>query len=128
MAPETAYTNDLDQNIEDGDSMVVDEKFFVDYVVPTPPSTKPPPKYKSWIVVLSLVYPTLWIMTLSGFTTWLVDTFRLHLNTAIFIQLCLVVFVLIYAGVDVVVFFCRVKIRDEWYGLGRLMADPYRVR
>lgn len=114
--------------LEEGLQASTEAGSFVEYVAPPKPSVRRPPKYKAWIVILVLVYLTRWALELSDFFPWLGETGRLSTNTLIVLQLCLVVFVLMYAGVDVVAHFLRIRVRGEWYGLGRWMSDTSRVQ
>lgn len=106
-----------------------DDSSFVEYVAPSSPTTKrPPPKYKAFGVISILVYLTLWVVELSKLVPWLQEKLRLSSRSTIFLQLCLVVFVLLYAGLDVVVFLLRIKLNGKWYGLGSWMGNTDRVR
>lgn len=114
--------------MEDAATVGTAESSFSEYVKPPhPPAKLPPPKYKAWLVLYFSVYMTNWAIGVSGFIPWIQNELLLSANTALFFQLFLLVWVLLYAGTDVIVFLLRVKINGEWYGLGRWMENPARV-
>ena len=127
----TSESQDVADTIEEAPRSIAkenDRSSFVDYVAPDRPIVRPPPKYKAWIVVLVLVYFTLWLLKLSGVTPWLLQTLHLSVNGAIFLELCLVVFVLLYAGLEVLTSIAQIKVKGQWCGLGGWMQNNARVK
>lgn len=114
-----------DNDIEEGKTPdPTDDGIFVDYIPPPPLPLPPPAKYKLWLMVFVCVYISEWLSSEAGYLLWLREDLRLSFDGALFIVLGSIVSVLLYGGIDILVFVGRVKINGEWRGLSSWMKQP----
>ena len=91
---------------------------FVDYIQPPTPKPPPPAKYKLWLIILVLVYFANWFSIEANFTEALQSSGWLSPTAALFIKLATIVFVLVFATLDLVVAAFTFKFKGHVHGLG----------
>jgi antibiotic biosynthesis monooxygenase (ABM) superfamily enzyme len=91
---------------------------FVDYVEPNRVKILPPAKYKLWACIFVLVYLATWAGDEAGFQKFLRFDGWLSPLTALFVNLLLIVFVLVYATLDLMVACLTFKWNGKPVGLG----------
>ncbi|KAL7538418.1 hypothetical protein ACHAXR_009315 [Thalassiosira sp. AJA248-18] len=91
---------------------------FVDYIEPPSPTPTPPAKYKLWLMILVLVFFAEWFATEANFTVALQMSGWLSPTAALFLTLATIVFVLVFATLDLAVAVFTIKIRGRPYGIG----------
>jgi antibiotic biosynthesis monooxygenase (ABM) superfamily enzyme len=94
----TASSSALDNTDEINQSII-----FVDYRQPPTIQIQPPAKYKLWILVFALVYFAIWVSELAHFVDFLSFHGWVSPDGAQFLSLYLIVFVLVYAALDLFV-------------------------
>ena len=84
----------------------------------------PPAKYKLWLNVLTLVYLADCVASGARLLKWIESWRLLSPNFSLFLYLAILVFVLVYAALDVYVACLTIHIGDKVYGLGYWMTAP----
>ncbi|GKY94569.1 hypothetical protein MPSEU_000422500 [Mayamaea pseudoterrestris] len=91
---------------------------FVDYVALPQVRVLPPAKYKLWLLVWICVYLASWLGSEARLSQALRLRGWLAPNAALFVQLAMIVFVMVYATLDLVVALCTFECKGREYGLG----------
>lgn len=97
---------------------------FIDYIPPPEPPLPPPAKYKLWFVVLVLVYFAEWFAGAAGIVQLFSRSGYLNFHASLFCMLCIIVFVLVYAALDLMVYCLTFEIHGNVYGLGVWLKAP----
>lgn len=97
---------------------------FVDYIAPPAANLPPPAKYKLWIIILVLVFFAEWFAAEAKVTEAFARSGWLSPTAAFFFTLAIIVFVLVFATLDLVVVVCTVKINGRSIGLGPWLKQP----
>mmetsp|Transcript_1612 Transcript_1612/g.3097 ORF Transcript_1612/g.3097 Transcript_1612/m.3097 type:complete len:434 (-) Transcript_1612:51-1352(-) len=97
---------------------------FVDYISPPEPPVPPPAKYKLWAIILVLVFFAEWFANEAKVTEALGRSGWLSPTAAFFFTLAIIVFVLVYATLDLVVAVFTITIKGRTFGLGPWLKQP----
>ena len=101
-----------------------DTTSFVDYISPPPANLPPPSKYKLWLIIMVLVFFAEWFANEAGITEAFGRSGYLSPTAAFFFTLAIIVFVLVFATLDLVVSLLTVKVYGRSYGLGPWLKQP----
>jgi len=101
-----------------------DSTSFVDYIAPPPANLPPPSKYKLWLIIMVLVFFAEWFSGEAGIVEAFERSGYLSPTASFFFTLAIIVFVLVYATLDLVVFLFTVKVKGRSYGLGPWLKQP----
>ena len=101
-----------------------DTTSFVDYISPPPANLPPPSKYKLWLIIMVLVFFAEWFASEAGITEAFGRSGYLSPTAAFFFTLAIIVFVLVFATLDLVVSLLTVKVDGRSYGLGPWLKRP----
>ena len=101
-----------------------DTTSFVDYISPPPANLPPPSKYKLWLIIMVLVFFAEWFASEAGITEAFGRSGYLSPTAAFFFTLAIIVFVLVFATLDLVVSLLTVKVNGRSYGLGPWLKQP----
>ena len=101
-----------------------DSTSFVDYISPPPANLPPPSKYKLWLIILVLVFFAEWFASEAGIVEAFGRSGYLSPTASFFFTLAIIVFVLVFATLDLVVALLTVKINGRSYGLGPWLKQP----
>ena len=98
---------------------------FVDYVPPPAVKILPPAKYKLWLIVFVLVYFASWVSADAKFLQFLRFEGWLSFEASFFLLLGTIVFVLVYATMDLVITCLTFTTADKKvYGIGAWLKQP----
>lgn len=116
-------------DVEDGTSQGLQQRSprrssFVDYVPPPPRPISPPAKYKLWLLILVSVYFSEWISSEADFVGFLLRTFKLSRNGALFVFLATLVGILVFCVLELIITCLNVKIGENIYGIGPWLKQP----
>lgn len=108
----------------ENDGMSSASTLFVDYVPPPPTNLQPPAKYKLWILVLTLVFFAEWFAAEAGVVEAIGRSGWLSPNASIFLVNAIIVFVLVFAALDLIVSLFTIRIKNRSYGIGPFLKKP----
>ena len=101
-----------------------DSTSFVDYIAPPPASLPPPSKYKLWLIIMFLVFFAEWFASEARVTDAFERSGYLSPIAALFFTLAIIVFVLVFATLDLAVTLLTVRVNGRSYGLGPWLKQP----
>jgi len=109
--------------LEEGRSKSKGSETFLDYVPPPRPPVPPPARYKLSLCIWFTVYFVAMFATESGITPSFIVG-GLNPPEAVFATYLIIVFVMVFFGVEVVIGLSRIKIRGKWYGTLPWLMQP----
>ena len=101
-----------------------DSTLFVDYIAPPPASLPPPSKYKLWLIIMFLVFFAEWFASEARVTDAFERSGYLSPIAAFFFTLAIIVFVLVFATLDLAVTLLTVEVNGRSYGLVPWLKQP----
>lgn len=118
------HTTSATSLMEEGSSSHLHDHEFIDYIPPPKCPCPPPAKYKLWLVIMVLVYFASWFSNAAGIVSAFSRSGYLNVHAALFIMLGIIVFVLVYAALDLMVHCLTFTIKDHVYGLDAWLKAP----
>lgn len=124
LEAEIAKDADLPTSITTTAPLEDDSTSFVDYIAPPPANLPPPAKYKLWLIIMVLVFFAEWFASEAKVLEAFQRSGYLSPIAAFFFTLAIIVFVLVFATLDLVVTLLTVKVKGRSYGLGPWLRQP----